>query len=337
MKRTKVLFAYCHELERSISIDQARAEYFSQKPEKRKRFKFSCSDRNCGVLISGVNYHVMAEEGVKYQTAHFRSPYEHQPGCEWIKFTDAMESDQSEEVSGEECNERKARKKLKDHINHFTPWTESDGDLGTEHGESGLSIHSPGFLAQHREPRDKKDHHRWQRYTRTNQLQRLIDTWQDAKTNLSDDEFRLLKLYVEGYGQLPLYRYVTHIRYGLENRYKGVVYGGALLKKRYGRGFLLQFFDKNDGKTVNLYVSKELMNCGRFGHYVDEVLSTENVKYFQVFLLNPSSSDRENSQGNTIINLHISDLRQLVMFYELKTKTSAESESEESCGDNCAW
>lgn len=51
MSKTKVLFAYCHELGRCLSIDEARTEFFSRKLEERKRFTFSCSDRNCNVTI----------------------------------------------------------------------------------------------------------------------------------------------------------------------------------------------------------------------------------------------------------------------------------------------
>lgn len=69
MSKTKVLFAYCHELGRCLSIDEARTEFFSRKPEERKRFTFSCSDRNCDVTISGVNYHVKAEDGEKFKAA----------------------------------------------------------------------------------------------------------------------------------------------------------------------------------------------------------------------------------------------------------------------------
>ncbi|HIF6147733.1 TPA: hypothetical protein ACX3IV_004809 [Vibrio parahaemolyticus] len=50
MKAPKVLFAYCKELGRSLSISEARAEYFAIDQEKRKRFSFSCSDQSCGVL-----------------------------------------------------------------------------------------------------------------------------------------------------------------------------------------------------------------------------------------------------------------------------------------------
>lgn len=92
MSKTKVLFAYCHELERCVSIDEARTEFFSRKPNDRQRFTFSCSDHNCSVTISGVNYHVKAEDGKKFKVAHFRSPHPRHQGCEWMQFTE--ETDQ---------------------------------------------------------------------------------------------------------------------------------------------------------------------------------------------------------------------------------------------------
>jgi hypothetical protein len=88
MSKTKVLFAYCHELDRCISIDEARTEFFSRKPHDRQRFTFSCGDRNCNVTISGVNYHVKAEDGKKFKVAHFRSPHPHNLGCEWMQFSE---------------------------------------------------------------------------------------------------------------------------------------------------------------------------------------------------------------------------------------------------------
>ncbi|WP_228278035.1 hypothetical protein, partial [Acinetobacter nosocomialis] len=56
---------------------------------------------------------------------------------------------------------------------------------------------------------------RWSRYTRTNQLQRLIDTWQEAKETLPQDEFRALRLRIMHHGQIYLHEYITHIQRGL--------------------------------------------------------------------------------------------------------------------------
>lgn len=110
MSRTKVLFAYCHELDRCLSIDEARTEFFSKKPQDRQRFTFSCSDRNCNVTISGVNYHVKAEDGEKFKVAHFRSPHPHNLECEWMQFSE--EANQPRQASETEADytERKARR-----------------------------------------------------------------------------------------------------------------------------------------------------------------------------------------------------------------------------------
>ena len=89
--------------------------------------------------------------------------------------------------------------------------------------------------------------------------------------------------------------------------------------KRYGRGFLIHFFDKHNDKPIRLYIDKNLMEIGRFSHYIDEILSTENVRYFRVFLLNPEVSEKKDRTGKPVINLEISSLRQLAIYYELSS------------------
>ena len=125
--------------------------------------------------------------------------------------------------------------------------------------------------------------------------------------------------------QVYLHEYITHIQRGLTHPHAGVIYGGGRLMQRYGRGFLINFFDKYQGKAVRLYVSKDLMAKGRFGHYVDEILDTENVRYLRIFLLNPVVTERANSTGNSVINLEISTLRQLAIYYELNSSREDES------------
>lgn len=121
MSKTKVLFAYCHELDRCISIDEARTEFFLRKPYDRQRFSFSCSDRNCNVIISGVNCHVKAEDGKKFKVAHFRSPHPHNLGCEWMKFSEEVNQLSQPSETETDYIERKARQKLNDFINCFVP------------------------------------------------------------------------------------------------------------------------------------------------------------------------------------------------------------------------
>lgn len=145
-----------------------------------------------------------------------------------------------------------------------------------------------------------------------------------------------LRIHVKGFGRVYLNKYITHIRKGLINQYEGVVYGGGYLVKRYGKGFLLKFIDKHEGKTVFLYVSTNMIAKGGFGHYVDEILKTDNVRYFRVFLLNPIFSEKTNSAGVSVIDLEISNLRQLAIYYELNSSKDDESASVDKDGDNPA-
>lgn len=168
-------------------------------------------------------------------------------------------------------------------------------------------------------------------------LQRLIDFWQEAKNTLPHKEFMKLRIHVKGIGSVYLNRYITHIQNGLTNQYDGVIYGGGRLVRRYGRGFLFSFFDKHEEKDVSLYVDKEIMASGNgMSNYLHETLETENVRYFRVFLLNPSRSQRVNKVGEHVIDLHITTVKQLVIFYELNSSKEHESTSAENDGDNPA-
>ncbi len=333
MSKTKVLFAYCHELQRSVSINDARTEFFSVEESERKKFTFSCTDRHCNVTISGVNYHVKAEDGHKYKAAHFRSPHPHLFGCEWTQFTEEAEQDRKPDESEGDFTERKARLKLTDYITHFDPSIDDETNpVGSDQRPSNISVNPSPLSGSRSEGKSTQ----WSQYTRTNQLQRLIDSWQEAKEKLSPDERRVQKITIVHHGQVFLHRYITHINNGLTNKYHGVVYGGGKLIKRYGRGFLLRFIDTYNEKPVFLYVNKEIMAKGGISNYVDEILNTENVRYFRIFLLNPVVSEKENSKGNPTINLEISKLRQLAIYYELNSSKEDEVGSAVNDGDNPA-
>lgn len=245
MSKTKVLFAYCHELERCVSIDEARTEFFSRKPNDRQRFTFSCSDHNCSVTISGVNYHVKAEDGKKFKVAHFRSPHPHHQGCEWMQFTEETDQARQPDETEADYNERKAWQKLNDFINCFDPCTDDEDPEQKKSGQrtARSQVNNPDKGEDLSSDRALK----WSRYTRTNQLQRLVDTWQEAKETLTYDEFRALRLRVKNYGKVYFYEYITHIQKGLTNQYAGVIFGGGSLVKRYS-------FTSSINMTINPFV-----------------------------------------------------------------------------------
>lgn len=334
MSAKKVLVAFCHELGCNVTIDDARRAYFALEQKDRKRFRFSCSDRHCNVTMSGVNYHVKAEDGDKFKAAHFRSPHPHTPGCEWNQFTSDIEQDIQPGETKDDFIERKARQKLRDDINYFDASLDNDTSTGMT---SPRPVSTPVTKTESDESNKNKENTRWSKYTKTTVLQRLIDFWQEAKNTLSHKEFMNLRIYIKNRGSVYLNKYITHINNGLTNKYEGVIYGGGHLVRRYGRGFLFSYFDKHEEKEVYLYVDKEIMASGNgMSNYLHEILETENVRYFRVFLLNPSWSKRINKKGGHVINLHIKKVQQLVIFYELNSSKVHESTANEKDGDNPA-
>ena len=328
----KILFAYCHELDRIVSIDEARVEYFAIEETKRKRFLFSCSDRACcKVAVTGVNYHVKAEDGQKIKVAHFRSHIPHEAECEWRKFEKERDEGKRADESEQDYSERQIKRKLNDYIDSFDPFTgEADDEVDAQKGspaEGGRGTSEPERKGHAGNPRQTQ-------YTRTNRLQRFIDSWLEAKNMLSDDEFKALTFNLANYGRVAYHRYVTHISHGVHNEYSGVIYGGATLVKRYGAGFLLRFFDEINGRTVKLYVDKSVVGKSRLMHYINAILDTPDMRYFKVFLLNPTYSNRIDARGELVTNLEITDLRQMVIYlgHEVNSKTDDDSASEDNDG-----
>lgn len=307
----KVLFAYCHELKRSVSIDEARIEFFAVDESKRKRFIFSCSDRECKTAVTGVNYHIKAEDAPKFKTAHFRAHIPHIAECEWLKFEKERQEGKRVDESELDYRERQVKRLLNDYIDSFDPFIAGVGDDETQPVGSEEDKGNAPSLSERKERTEEPRH---AQYTRTSRLQRFIDVWQEAKNTLSDSDFRMLTVNVVGHGRVPYYQYVTHISHGISNQYGGVIYGGVTLLKRYGAGFLLRFFDEVNEREVKLYVDKSIVDRSRLKHYVDALLNTPDMRYFKVFLLNPTYSDRIDARGESVIDLEIVDLRQMVIY-----------------------
>lgn len=91
MARTRRIIteAYCYELERVVTIEEAHDEYFRQKPP-RTRFTFYCSDPNCRKelmpLIKAVNY----ARYVWKRSPGFAeiSAHPHAEDCKWVTEAD---------------------------------------------------------------------------------------------------------------------------------------------------------------------------------------------------------------------------------------------------------
>ncbi|MEE5102120.1 ATPase [Pseudomonas alliivorans] len=313
MKPTKpITRAFCVELQQEMSIAGARREYFSQEPP-RKRFEFLCSNEACramGAKVTGVRYDVKPQDNPTFVAAHFRANphYDHHADCEWVD-TDAGESAEDQiDANDPQTALRKAKRKLDDYIDVFDPTIKEPAKekSGVEKAGSPGPAPVPGTApAPPAEPKALRYSE-----TRTNNLERLVDSYRQAKAELSPEEFKLLKLRIPGQGELSLRSYFRHIKYAQLGDNGRVLYGGGLVEQRYGQGFKFKFFDRLEGKLVTLYVSPAQMQAYRSSRYISELLShADEVKFFTVYALGTLTK----SPSRKSFSVEVDDLRHLAI------------------------
>lgn len=311
MKTSKsITRAFCVELQQELSIVAARREYFSQEPP-RARFSFLCSSEACRALrvkITGVRYDVKPQENPTFVAAHFRANpnYEHHIDCEWVDEAEAVEDAPDIEESAAETALRKAKRKLDDYIDVFDPALK-------ERTKSESAAVKPDALAEAKPanvtPASDTARSKQPAQTRTNNLERLVDSFRQAQAHLSKEEFALLTLKIPGQGEVTLRSYFRHIKFAQLGDERRVLYGGGLVE-RYGTGFRFKFFDRLQGKLVTLYVSPAQMQAYRSSRYISELLShADEVRFFTVFALGTLAA----SPTGKSISVEIEDLRHLAI------------------------
>ncbi|WP_285360043.1 ATPase [Pseudomonas sp. fls2-241-TYG-175] len=313
MKPTKpITRAFCVELQQEMSIAGARREYFSHEPP-RKRFEFLCSNEACrtmGAKVTGVRYDVKPQDNPTFVAAHFRANphYDHHPDCEWV---DADADDPVEEqvdTNDPQAALRKAKRKLDDYIDVFDPTIKEPAKEKSGVEKAG-SPAPPAAVSTAPVPPAEPKAPRYSE-TRTNNLERLVDSYRQARAELSPEEFKLLKLRIPGQGELSLRSYFRHIKYAQLGDNGRVLYGGGLVEQRYGQGFKFKFFDRLEGKLVTLYVSPAQMQAYRSSRYIIELLShADEVKFFTVYALGTLTK----SPSGKSFSVEVDDLRHLAI------------------------
>ncbi|RMR55384.1 hypothetical protein ALP83_01548 [Pseudomonas syringae pv. actinidiae] len=304
--------AFCVELQQELSIAAARREYFSQEPP-RKRFEFLCSNEACramGAKVTGVRYDVKPQDNPTFVAAHFRANphYDHHPGCEWVDESAEEKPDVHVEETDAQTRLRQAKRKLDDYIDIFDPTLKAPAKEKSGEEKAGAGNLQPVVSQPLTEPASPKA----ARYseTRTNNLERLVDSYRQAKAELSLDDFKLLKLRIPGQGEVSLRGYFRHIKYAQTGDNGRVLFGGGLIEQRYGLGFKFRFFDRIDGKLVTLYVSPAQMQAYRSSRYISELLShADDVKFFTVYALGTVTQ----SPSGKSYGLEVDDLRHLAI------------------------
>ncbi|WP_243041170.1 hypothetical protein [Dyella sedimenti] len=338
MKTNKrIAYAYCVELDRVVSIVDARREYFQQEAPRR-RFGFLCSTGACrhagsGAKVTGVNYDKWPQEDVKVQAPHFRanSRDEHAPECEWIDH--GRDGDDEGARPGEtekEAAARKAKRKLHDYIDVFEPLREEarKGRPATAKGDASDATDDDDADKAEAVRGVKPSAQSPQR--RTNSLERLVECYRNVVTGvrngeLTEEEFDALTIRVPERGEVKFRSYFAPIKYVREGGNPRVMWGGATMK-RYGLGFRFQFYDKYQGEAVSLYVPSSMMEAYRYRAYLDALLKMdEQVRYFTVYALG-SLGKSETGRGYSFA---IDDLRHLAVVLG-PPKPGAAPASEES-------
>jgi len=306
MKSNKrITHAYCVEAEEVLPITGARLFYFAS--PRRAALSFLCSTDTCrkrGVKVTGVNYHVPAQEQSKHQTAHYRAnPIDdHDAACEWV----GSEDDVRQRLPGEsdrQLEERKAKLKLTDYIDVFDPTGDSTQQGDEPPSERIDSEQGTGTSRDMRGGRPSQMRHS------TNSLERLVQCYREAREELSKEEFEALSIQVRGLGEISLQSYFRSMKWadlGVNDR---VLFGGARYKK-FGAGFRFSFFDKHQDKPISLYVDSASINAYRYRRYWFELFEqVDNVAYFRVYALG-SLREREDGKG---YDLSVDDLRHLAI------------------------
>lgn len=308
--RKSITRAFCVELQQELSIVAARREYFSQEPP-RARFNFLCSSEPCraqGVKITGVRYDVKPQEHPTFVAAHFRANpnYEHHADCEWVDEADAAQDKPAPEESEALTALRKVKRKLDDYIDVFDPALK---ERTRPASSTDKPEPSPEEKPASATPSSTTSNTKQPTETRTNNLERLVDSFRQAQATLSKEEFALLTLRIPGQGEVTLRSWFRHIKFAKLEDERRVLYGGGLVE-RYGTGFKFKFFDRLQGKQVTLYVSPAQMQAYRSSRYISELLShADEVRFFTVFALGTLAA----SPSGKSVSVEIDDLRHLAI------------------------
>ena len=287
--RTHIQRAWCVELNREVTITEARREYLNLEAPP-SAFTFYCHDMACRnlpnkVAITGANYRHPAEEKTKYVTAYFKSKngHAHHTTCEWITGKNTNDGTSSEES----VPTRKSKVKQTDFVEIFDPplrHAKTKIHKASPY-RSGFELPNLEFTSSTSQSKGTSEPGK----VRTSDFEMLIQSYMEAKSNLSRDEFRALPLSITGKGEIGYAKFFRWIGTSKSFEFQGVVHGGAKFDRRYGAGFRLKFFDFVGGDPVYLYISANQVQNFKYARYLmNSVLEVENsggLKYFRVFFM----------------------------------------------------
>lgn len=320
-----VFDAYCIQLKRVVTITEARTEYLNA--PLYKRFDFLCSTVSCrtkGVKIVGANYKVHPSAD-HYNKAYFRkypsSINEHCEDC-YLYYDDNLRMNGESE---EAFKLRKVRANLNDYVDEFKLFQKQE-----DRGTSSLNTNSVNHTKS--SPHTtvfKPTEHNFVRYSKTNQLMRLVESYLDSRNKLPNEVFKKLPLKVEGQEIKYLYQYFYNVKKGIEQE-KHCVYMGNAILRQSDKGLFFQFIEtiwenkkpKNIVRLpIYLTITKDVLNNYRYRKALLDHINSNPYpeKRFRLFFI-PNESDikskliEKDGKVHEIHSFNMTDLRLFCLF-----------------------
>ncbi|MDR0770570.1 MAG: hypothetical protein LBE75_05170 [Burkholderiales bacterium] len=266
--------AYCAELKRPVTADEARREFLSlrNRPEE---FHFFCSSEACksqgtSVRITCANYKNFAAEGKKFVTTYFRRWDDHVIGCCYYVPDNESNDHQQEQGKG-----KRRRKKETDLVDIFDPRPSNERQRAVNPSKTTINTASDEDEAEDDSPGSGCQN---ENLTRTIFLDKLVDTYEEAKQVLPKEEFFTKKIHLVGTGDVLLCEYFKPMSKAILDGEKKVYFGKARLEKRFGIGFRLLFSEKVNNLPVFLYVSSEALQKYKHKDYLQGMLDEASKK-----------------------------------------------------------
>ncbi|WP_101776052.1 hypothetical protein [Pasteurella oralis] len=322
-----IIDAYCVQLERSVTITEARTEFLNQ--SKWKKFDFLCSTESCrekGIKMVGINYQIHPSDN-HHNTPHYRNaPRQKESHCANCY----LSYDVTQQLPGETIDEfklRQTRAKLNDYVDEFELIHPDDKSVVSSRNVQ--STKRQETIQKEQQEADVSIEKSYTRYTKTNQLVRLVESYLDSRRKLSNVAFKKLPLKIQDTDIQYLYQYFYGIKKGIEYG-KHCVYMGDAILKSTKQGLFFQFFEtiwenyKPKGyKLLPIYleISQEVLDAYHYRRALLDHIKTNTYqeKRFKLFFI-PNKEDIAQKTGEKdgreykFHLFHIMDLRLFSLF-----------------------
>lgn len=314
----RITHAYCVELGRIVSIDEARIEYLSNEPPRPPKYTYYCAHETCwqkGVRVSAINDHVPLKEGKKFRSPHFSRilpAHPHASGCPWETPEEPIVRKPDE--SSDEFRTRQARAKLHEIVEVFTPPGHKSTNISSS--EDSTASHSSG--QDQRRDTGSPSVSSTPGKQSTSLLETLVRSYQEVK-KLDWEDRRRIMLNVRGVGSISFVDYFVPLIKSTIHTRDRVIFGRAFLNKSYGEGGEFHFYarprlpggKKEEPKLlVRLYVSKEMVMSSPRRHYINEIINQQGEDgYFWIYALGRTEHDPRYKSASLIV----SDLKELLI------------------------